>query len=106
MGAGSIYVPRVRSSCLLPLWEALQDQQVGLTQAPFTLLLLPQDSEHVRFCVHPLRVEPISPSPVALLKVSSAGLQSQMFWAGMNPRAGDSEVGLRPLASWGEPLEL
>ena len=110
MGAGSIYVPRVRSSCLLPLWEALQDQQVGLTQAPFTLRLLPQDSEHVRFCVHPLRVESMSPSPVALLKVSSAGFQSQMFWGfvflAQNPRAGDSEVGLRPLASWGEPLEL
>ena len=29
-------------SCFLPLQEALQVQQVGLTQAPFTLLLLPR----------------------------------------------------------------
>ncbi|TEA38684.1 hypothetical protein DBR06_SOUSAS610019 [Sousa chinensis] len=27
MGAASVYVPRVNSSCLLPLWAALQDQQ-------------------------------------------------------------------------------
>ena len=35
MAAASVYVPRVSSSCLLALWEAFQDQQVGLTQAPF-----------------------------------------------------------------------
>ena len=32
------------------------DQQVGLTQFSFKLLLLPWVLEHVRFCVHPLRV--------------------------------------------------
>ena len=32
--------PQGKSSCLLPLWEALQDQQVSLTQAPFRLPLL------------------------------------------------------------------
>ena len=47
---------------LLPLREALQDQQVGLTQAPFKLLLLPWISEHVRFCVRPLRVESLFPT--------------------------------------------
>ena len=57
MAAASVYVPRVSSSCLLALWEAFQDQQVGLIQAPFKLLLLPWVLEHVRFCVHPLRVE-------------------------------------------------
>ena len=51
----SIY--RVSSSCLLPLWEALQDQQVSLTQAPFELLLFPWVPECVRFCVYPLGVE-------------------------------------------------
>ena len=34
MANASIYVSRVSSSCFLLLWEALQDQQVGLTQAP------------------------------------------------------------------------
>ena len=33
--------PQGESSCLLPLWEALQDQQLPLTQAPFKLLLQP-----------------------------------------------------------------
>ena len=28
-------------NCLLPLWEALQDQQVTMTWASFKLLLLP-----------------------------------------------------------------
>ena len=44
-------------SCLLPFQEALQDQPVGLTHAPFKLLLLCRDSECVRFCVQPLRAE-------------------------------------------------
>ena len=57
MAATSVYVPRLSSSCLLPLWEAVQVQQVGLTQAPFKLLLLPLVLAPVRFCVHPLRVE-------------------------------------------------
>ena len=34
MAAAKVYVHRVSSSCLLPLWEAHQDQQLGLTQAP------------------------------------------------------------------------
>ena len=33
--ATSVYIHRMNPSCLLPLWEALQDQQVDLTQAPF-----------------------------------------------------------------------
>lgn len=110
MGAGSISMSPGWAPVASSLsWESLQDQQVGLTQAPFTLLLLPRVSEHVRFCVHPLRVESISHSHMALLKVSSAGLQSQMFWGlysqPRTPGLGDSEVGLRPLASWvGENL--
>lgn len=42
------------SSCLLPLWESLQDQQVGLTQAPFKLLLY---SGSQTFCVQPLKID-------------------------------------------------
>ena len=55
MAAASVYVPRAGGgggpSCLLPLSEAFQDQQEGLTQASFKLLLLPCFPEHVRFCV-------------------------------------------------------
>lgn len=49
--------PCVSFSCLLPLQEAVQDQQVSLAQAPFNLLLLPWVSDSVRCSVHPLRVE-------------------------------------------------
>ena len=42
---------------VLTLWETLQDQQVGLTQAPFKLLLLPWVPECVRTCVHHLGME-------------------------------------------------
>ena len=33
--------PRVSSSSLLPLWDAVCDQQVRMTQTPFELPLLP-----------------------------------------------------------------
>lgn len=36
--------------------------------------------EHVKFYVHPLTVKSFFPSSFALLKVSPAGLQSQVFW--------------------------
>ena len=55
-------------------------QQEDLIQVPFKLLLLPWVPEHMRFCVCLLRVESPSHSSLALLKVSPAGLQSQMFW--------------------------
>ena len=41
----SANVPRVCFNCLLLLPKALQDQQVGLTQASFKLLLLPSVSD-------------------------------------------------------------
>ena len=113
MSVSSVCVPSVCSSCLLPFWETLQDQQqVGLMQTPFKLLLLPWlpwVPEHVGFCMCPLRVSS-SHSPLGLLKVSPAGLQNQTFWSlifpTQDPWAGDPEVGLRPLASWGEPPQL
>lgn len=50
--AASICVPTVSPSCFLPLQEALQVQQVGLTQVFLTFLLLPQGLECARFiCV-------------------------------------------------------
>lgn len=42
------------SSCLLPLQEALKDQQVGLAHDPFKWLPLHWDLECVRFWVCPL----------------------------------------------------
>ena len=103
MAATCVFVPWLSSSCLLPLWEALHYQQMGLTQAPFKLLLLPWALEHVRFCVS-------YNSPLALLKVYPAGLQSQKFWGlfflVQGPQAGETKVRLRPLTLWGEPLQL
>ena len=76
---------RVSCSSLLPLWEALQDQQVGLMQAPFKLLLLPRILECVRFCMH---------SPLALLCACPTDLQSQTFlglvFPVKDPRLGNS----------------
>ena len=43
--------------CLLPLWEAVQDEHVGLTQPPFKLLPRPWDLEYVMFCTCFVRVE-------------------------------------------------
>ena len=61
----SVYVPRVSSSWFPPLEEIFKDQRMDPTQDPFKLLLLPWFPEHVRFCVRPLRVEPISQSLLA-----------------------------------------
>ena len=67
-------------SCLLPLWAALQDQQVGLPQAPLISLLLHWVSEHERLCPCPLRVGSLlsmhSRSPMC----KPCRLQSCMFW--------------------------
>ena len=58
IAAVSIYVSRGYPSGFLPL----QDQQMYLTQASFKLLPLHWNSEHVRFCVCPLKVESLCPT--------------------------------------------
>ena len=68
MAVANIYVLRVSTSCLLPLWETLQDQQVILTQDLFKLLLLTWVPECVRFCVCPLRVESLFPTTLWLFE--------------------------------------
>ena len=94
-----------------PPHETVQDQQVGLAQAPMRLLLLPLVPVHVRFCTIPLRVKSVSPSPVELLQLSPAGLQIQMLWGRghlfpmPDPRAGKPDVGLRTLTPVAEPLQ-
>lgn len=78
--AAAVPIPKESSSGLLPLWESLQGQPVGLTQAPFKSLLLPCVMECVRFCV-PLGVESTSHSHLVLLKVSPVGLQPNIMGA-------------------------
>ena len=72
--------PQSESSFLLPLWEALQDQQLPLVQAPFKLLIQTWVLEHVRCCISRLRAVSISYGPLALPKVSRADHQSPIFW--------------------------
>ena len=62
MAAASVCVRRVRSTCLLILWETPQDQQVGLLQAPFKSLLLSWVLDHVSLCVCPLSAESLFPT--------------------------------------------
>lgn len=62
-GCCSVCVPRVSSSCLLPLPEILQDQQACLIQAPLKSLLLPWVLEQVRLCVCAVRVSLYFPQP-------------------------------------------
>ena len=74
MVLASICALKGNPSCLLLLWETLQGQKVGLTQAPFKLLPLRWVSGHVKFCMSHLRVESVSYSPLALLYAN------QLFW--------------------------
>ena len=71
MPSTSVYVPRGSSSCLLPLWEALQDQQVGLTWGPFKLLPLHWVLEHVGFCVSSIRLESLFPTVLWLSHIQA-----------------------------------
>lgn len=70
--------PQESPSCLLLVWEALQDQQVGLTQGPFKLLRTCWVSECVKFLHAPFKSRSsISYSPLAPLNTSPPGLQNQ-----------------------------
>lgn len=69
---------RVRSSFLLHLQDTLQDQQVGLTQAPFKLLPLP--------CTTFKSGISIFHSLLGLLKVSLTGLHSGLISLLWTPR--------------------
>ena len=61
ISTASVYIPRVSLSHPLPLQETLQDQQVGLAQAPIKLPLLSRVLVYMRFCVHPLKVKSLFP---------------------------------------------
>ena len=78
----------VSPSSLLSLWEALQDQQVGLTQAAFKLLLLLWVLEPVRFCVCPLRMESLFPPALCL--------PQKLYWPSKSIFLGTNLLGKRP----------
>lgn len=80
MAVFSVHALRVSSTCLLPLLEALQDQQ-ALTQDPFKLLLLPWVLEHVRFCVYPLGVESLFPMALQFSWKEKCLLKPNVSWA-------------------------
>lgn len=93
ISVASMYVPRASSNCLLLLYKALQDQQRGLTQAPFHLLALHWVSDHVRLCVCVLQSGIyVSYRPPDLLYVNPASLQGPRFW-GFLPGAGPQDWG-------------
>ena len=63
----------------------LQDQQVGLAQAPMKSRLLPWVPGHTRPCVCPSRVKSVFWSPVEYLWSSPAGLRSSKLWGFLFP---------------------
>ena len=80
MDAASVHAATVRTSHLLPVSETLQEQLMGPAR------LLSNDCLCLRFgacailCVSFKSGVSASCCPLALLKVSPAGLQSQVFW--------------------------
>ena len=108
--ATSVCVPTGIAATPLPLPETLQDQQVGLAQAPIKLLLLTWVPVRIRFCVHPFKSEvSFALSPMGLLKLSRSGLQSHMLWGFIfpvqDPWTGEFDMGLRTLTPMGNPLQ-
>ena len=107
MVAASIFIPRGSPSCLSFLQEALQDQQVGLTLAPFKLLLLCRDSEYEILGTPFKSKVSCFLWPLGSPEHKPPGFQSQMFWGLVflvqDPQA-QPTVGLGPFAPWGGPL--
>lgn len=81
MADTSISVPRGESQ--MPpasFYKTLQDQQVGLTQAPFKLLPLRWDLEQMSFCICPLRMETRFPTASSSPKHNPTSFQSQKLF--------------------------
>ena len=109
MFAAYIFVLRMSPSCLLPLQEALQDQQMGPTQGPFKLLPLCWISECVGFCMCTFRMKSL-PTALWVSVLRPTVLQSQMFWGLIfliqEPQVTKSNVELVSLSPWGKHLQL
>ena len=102
MAAASVSVIRGSPSCLLPLWEALQDLQVSLSQATFKLLSV-RDLGTCEILHAPFKSRVyVSCSPLALPYASPTGLQSQHS-GGLSSQC--RTPGLRSLI-WGPELSL
>ena len=96
-------------SCLLPLQETLQHEQVGLVLSPMgSLLLFPGPGAHKTLCVPSKSGFSVSPSPVESLQSNPTGLQSQISWGSLVPlpdsQAEKPDMGLRTFNPMGELL--
>lgn len=105
MAANSMCISRASASCLLPLWKALQDQQVCLTHNPFRLLPLHWVLKQVRFYKHPLRVESLFPRDPQLSSVQALLALSARHYGGLSSQykilfQGNPLWGLDPSLLW------
>ena len=97
LASTNVYVPRVSGSCLLPLWEVLQDQQVGLTQALSKVLLLPWIPEHVRVCVLLVKGKSLFPSALWDSHWPSKPNTLRLIFSGKDPQGEEPDVEFRHL---------
>lgn len=106
-------VSRGWAAIALPSWKSLQDQLVGLTQAPIKVSPLPWVSGWVRFCVPLLRVDtflqlswkkkPKKPSMSTILGTHLPGAWPQLWkpeWGSVN------EILVHPLKGILYPLTV
>ena len=104
MTAPSVCISRMTSSCLLLPWNALQNHQVRCDPGSFQLTTFALSPRACEILCAPVKSGvPVSLSPLGVLKVNSADLQSHMFWGLMflmqDPWTRDPDVGhgLSPL---------
>ena len=111
MVTARVFVPMRNPSCLLPLWEDLQGQLVGLAELFSNYCICTGTQSNVKFCTHYLRAESLFPTafklshmqaPLAFKARSFGGLSSQC----KTPKVREPNMGLRLLTPWGEPLQL
>lgn len=98
IGCHKCLFPRWSPRCILPLWKALQDHQMGLTQAPVKLLSLHWGLEPVRVGVCLLDRGSVSCSLLVFLCASPT--VNQTFWQLIFPLQdppGSPTWGLGPL---------
>lgn len=80
MAASQVSIPRESLHCLLPFHEALQDQQVSLTEViQINASALGLGACTILCTPSKIRVS-VACSPEALLNTSPTGFQSQIFW--------------------------